>query len=206
MAWGKAFAKAETTTIAGHTANRYVMQATIAVLIGLCGTLSWVTSQGQAGNFVSQSFAWGLGYMLGIYVAGGISGGHLNPAISISLSVFRGFPARRCAEFILAQLLGALASGAIAYGIYHDSILHAASITQKPPGEVISTGFYTAPKEWIHPVAAFFNEFVGTSILICAILALGDHTNAPPGAGMQAFIIGLLVTALVLALGYNTGG
>lgn len=37
-------------------------------------------------------------------------------------------------------------------------------------------------------------------------MALGDDTNAPPGAGMQAFILGILISVLVLALGYNTGG
>lgn len=37
-------------------------------------------------------------------------------------------------------------------------------------------------------------------------MALGDDVNVPPGAGMQAFIIGILISAMFLALGYNTGG
>lgn len=41
-------------------------------------------------------------------------------------------------------------------------------------------------------------------MLSCAILALGDDSNAPPGEGMAAFIIGLLATALCMAFGYNT--
>lgn len=144
--------------------------------------------------------------MLGIYITGGISGGHLNPAISIPLSFFRGFPAHRCAEYILAQVLGALAAGAISYGIYHDAIFNAASITQQTPQDFISQGFYTIPQSFVSPVTAFFNEFVGTAILLCTILAMGDHTNAPPGAGMQAFIVGLLIAALCMAMGYNSGG
>lgn len=144
--------------------------------------------------------------MLGIYITGGISGGHLNPANSIPLSFFRGFLARRCAEYILAQVLGALAAGAISYGIYHDAIFNAASITQQTPQDVVSQGLYTIPKPFTHSVAAFFNEFVGTAILLCTILAMGDHTNAPPGAGMQAFIICLFTVTLCMAMGYNSGG
>ena len=58
----------------------------------------------------------------------------------------------------------------------------------------------------MRPATAFFTEFLGSAILVGSILALGDDTNAPPGAGMQAFIIGIIITIVILALGYNTGG
>lgn len=144
--------------------------------------------------------------MLAIYITGGISGGHVNPAISITLSIFRGFPARRCVGYIFAQMLGALTAGGVAYGLYRDSILHAASVSQVSREEVSSRALFTMPMPWVHPVTGFFTEFVGTGILTCTILALGDHTNAPPGAGMQPFIVGLLIAITCMALGYNTGG
>lgn len=76
---------------------------------------------------------------LGIYIAGGVSGGksscfikvagfhlaltaHLNPAISITLSLFRGFPWRRCGVYIIAQMLGGLVAGSLAFAVYHDAI------------------------------------------------------------------------------------
>lgn len=58
----------------------------------------------------------------------------------------------------------------------------------------------------MQPATAFFTEFLGTAILTCSILALGDDSNSPPGAGMHAFIIGLLAVALIMSLGSNTGG
>jgi aquaglyceroporin related protein len=69
-----------------------------------------------------------------------------------------------------------------------------------------STGiaFYTQPKSWVSPPTAYFNELVATAILGCAIIALGDDTNAPPGAGMHAFIIGLIVFVLDTAFSPNT--
>ena len=64
---------------------------------------------------------------------------------------------------------------------------------------------YTQPQPFIHPTTAFFSEFVSTGIIACAVLALGDDSNAPPGAGMAAFIIGLLITAMIMAFSYSAG-
>ncbi|KAJ5408550.1 hypothetical protein N7509_002433 [Penicillium cosmopolitanum] len=180
---------------------------TVAMTIGLCATLSNFTSSGQAGSYTSQSIAWGFGFMAAIYMTGGISGGHLNPAFSIAMSIFRGFPARKCIQYIAAQLLGAITAGGIAYAIYHDAILEVVATSMLPQNaSVAATAMITAPKSFVHPATAFFTEFLGSAILFGAIVALGDDTNAPPGAGMQAFILGILISVVVLALGYNTGG
>ncbi|KAK4867771.1 hypothetical protein LT330_006676 [Penicillium expansum] len=180
---------------------------TMAMTIGLCATLSNFTSSGQAGSYPAQSVAWGFGFMAAIYTTGGMSGGHLNPAISISLSVFRGFPARRCVIYIAAQLLGAITAGGISYAIYHDAIVEVATLAKVPQNaSVAAQALITLPKSFVHPATAFFTEFLGSAILVGSILALGDDTNAPPGAGMQAFIIGIIITIVILALGYNTGG
>ncbi|OQD67486.1 hypothetical protein PENPOL_c003G04490 [Penicillium polonicum] len=180
---------------------------TMAMTIGLCATLSNFTSSGQAGSYPAQSVAWGFGFMTAIYTTGGMSGGHLNPAISISLSVFRGFPARRCVVYIAAQLLGAITAGGISYAIYHDAIVEVATLAKVPQNaSVAAQALLTLPKSFVRPATAFFTEFLGSAILVGSILALGDDTNAPPGAGMQAFIIGIIITIVILALGYNTGG
>ncbi|OOF93913.1 hypothetical protein ASPCADRAFT_516877 [Aspergillus carbonarius ITEM 5010] len=180
---------------------------TIAITLGLCGGLATYTSQGQAGSFVSLSACWGFSFMIGVYIVGGISGGHLNPAITISMSLWRGFPARKCAVYIFAQLIGAITAGGFAYAIYHDAIMNLAAENKVPQSQsTASEAMLTLPKQFVSPATAFFNEFIGTAILVGTIMALGDDSNAPPGAGMQAFIIGILITVLILALGYNTGG
>jgi aquaglyceroporin related protein len=66
--------------------------------------------------------------------------------------------------------------------------------------------FITFPRaEWVDDWHAFGTEFTGTTILAITVLALGDDANAPPGAGMNAFIIGLVITVLSMAFGWNTG-
>lgn len=64
---------------------------------------------------------------------------------------------------------------------------------------------FTGPADFAGVGASFGNEFVATAILSCAVLALGDDSNAPPGAGMHAFIVGLVVFVLTMAFGYTTG-
>lgn len=172
-------------------------------MIGLCATLAIGTSGSQAGDRLALYWGWGLGIMVGIYLSGGVSGGHLNPAISIALWVFRGFPGRQCSYYVIAQLLGALTAAGLSYCIYRDSILALAPTT---PMGANGIGFYTQPLSHVRNVTAFFNEFISAAIMICTIFAMGDDGNAPPGAGMHSFIIGLLILVLCVAFGINTGG
>lgn len=173
----------------------------VFMTIGLCGSIVHMTSEDDYGNLLSAYLAWGLGVMIGIYVAGGISGGHLNPALSILLSIFRGFPWSLCWQYIVAQMLGAITASGVVYGLYRDAIQQYAAADKSRAGPA----FWTAPREGLSNASAFFTEFVATGILAGSVLALGDDSNAPPGAGMHAFIIGLLITALCMAFSYNTG-
>lgn len=176
----------------------------VQLTIGFCADLVVTTSSSASGNESTDDWAWGLATMLGIYIAGGISGAHLNPAISIMLYIYRGFPLRKVPSYIFAQLLGAFIAGLLSYGLYRQNIAHYG-------GSDLSTGgtmndFITNLRfEYINAATGFFNEFVGTAFLAIAVLALGDDSNAPPGAGMNALIIGLVITVLSMAFGYNTG-
>lgn len=98
----------------------------MSVFLGVAGTLSVNLSQNQSsqyGTYETLCWAWGLAFMFGIYMGGGVSGAHMNPAISISLAVYRGFPWRRCAVYVVVQVLGAFAGGILAYALYYDAIM-----------------------------------------------------------------------------------
>lgn len=142
---------------------------------------------------------------VGIYISGGISGAHLNPAITIVLWFFRGFPKRKMPHYFMGQFLGAFLSCYAAYGIYYAGIQEYLSIDTNTATNILN-GFVTSQRyTHVGAASAFFNEFMGTAFLACTVLALGDDQNAPPGAGMNSLIIGLVITGLNLSFVYNTG-
>jgi aquaglyceroporin related protein len=141
--------------------------------------------------------------MIAIYVSGGISGAHLNPTLTVTLWFYRGFPKRKMPEFWAGQFLGAFIAPFIAYGVYYAAIQN--YIAANGEAGIIGS-FVTNPgQDYVGTATAFFNEFVGTVFLVITIMALGDDQNAPPGAGMNSFIVGLVITALTFAFSFNTG-
>ncbi|OAL25494.1 hypothetical protein AYO22_04813 [Fonsecaea multimorphosa] len=173
----------------------------VFMTLGLSGSIVHMTAGNDYASLLMAYMAWGFGVMMGIYIAGGVSGAHLNPTISIVLAVFRGFPWRDCWQFVAAQLLGCFTAAALVFGLYSEAINdYTASNVAR-----IGPAFYTLPRAGLSNVAAFFSELVASAILAGSVLALGDDDNAPPGAGMHAFIIALLAMTISIAFSYNTG-
>lgn len=87
-----------------------------------------------------------------------------NPSVSIFLSVFRGFPARKAFVYIVAQCVGALCGVLIAYGIYKDALT-----SFDPAKTSSSTGsgkaFFTLPATGVTPITAFFTDFVSAAVM-----------------------------------------
>ena len=193
----------------------------IFMLFGLSATLAShlvpnpTSNNDNYGNFISTNLVWGWGSMVGIYVAGGISGAHLNPMISVILAIYRGFPWRQCWRYVIAQLLASFLAALIVYAVYADAIAVRTSEINRSSSTGDSTlafdtfmngsnTFYVTPKAEISSSTLFFTQFLATALFTCCVLAMGDDHNAPPGAGMNAFIIGLLVFVTATAFPYNS--
>jgi aquaglyceroporin related protein len=179
----------------------------IAILIGLSTNLAVQTSKDTAGAYQSVDLACDIGITIGIYIAGGISSGQLNPAISLTLCLYRASLSPKALVHISAQILGGILVGLVAYSVYRDAIL-VFDVSDGKSG-LFEGGtrktFFTQLGPFASVGTEFANEFVGAAILSCTILALGDDSNAPRGAGMHALIVGLVVTVLTLSFRYDTG-
>ncbi|KIL65331.1 hypothetical protein M378DRAFT_538144 [Amanita muscaria Koide BX008] len=183
---------------------------TILTLIGLgvnCqSALSSNTQVASApkGDWATVSLGWSAGAALGFWVASGISGGHINPAVTLALATFRGFPWKRVPAYIIAQLLGGIAGGALVYANY----IQAIDIVEG--GRTIRTLntaslFAIYPLEYMTGFSAFFSEMLCTSILMIGILAMLDKENAGPPKGLAPLVVFITVMAISMALGMQTG-
>ncbi|GAA2589850.1 MIP/aquaporin family protein [Winogradskya consettensis] len=174
----------------------------ILILFGV-GVVAQVAG-GGIGDHDSIAWAWGLGVMLGVYVAGRVSGAHLNPAVTIALAAFKGFSWRKVLPYSLAQFLGAFVAALIVRWNYTE-VLHAAD-----PGLTIKTQgvFSTLPGNGTLPVGewgAFRDQIIGTAILLFLILAITDAAGTPPAANLAPVVIGLLIVGIGMAWGTDAG-
>lgn len=148
--------------------------------------------------------AWGLAVTLSIHVTGQVSGTHANPAVTIALMLFRGFPKRKVLPYIAAQIVGGFIGAALVlymYGPVIDAYNAAHDVTRAQGGA--AGVFFTAPGLHITPVHAFWDEVILTAILLLGIFAITDEYNTvAPMANSGAFMIGLLVAGIGASGGY----
>ncbi|MFC9851450.1 MIP/aquaporin family protein [Streptomyces prasinus] len=177
-------------------------------VVGLPGSGRQTADFGPA-NWLIISWGWGLAVVFGVYVAGGISGAHLNPAVTLSFAARRDFPWRKVLPYWLAQVVGAFVAAALIYACYRWAIDAANTKAGIPRDESLATYsiFATFPAEyfgnsWWGPL---LDQIVGTAILLLLICALIDTRNTAPMSNMGPFLIGLVVVAIGLTFGTNAG-
>ncbi|GCE45555.1 glycerol uptake facilitator protein [Thermosporothrix hazakensis] len=160
-----------------------------------------------ANSWVVIILGWGLAVMLGIYVAGAISGAHLNPAVTISQAVTGRLPWRKVIPYIVAQVVGAFVAAGILYFVYKGAIDHALGGKALDANTVSQVGgvFYTGKKDFVGVFGAFGTELIGTALLVGLILAITDGRNQPVQANLNPMIIGFLIVAIGASFGLNSG-
>lgn len=148
--------------------------------------------------------AWGMAVTLAIYVTGSISGTHANPAVTLALALFRGFPARKVLPYWLAQVLGAFLGAAVVYVLFGPVIDHfnqTHGLTRAAGGA--AGVFFTHPGLAITPMHALLDEVILTAFLLFGIFAITEQYNEmAPQANSGAVMIGILVAIIGASMGY----
>ena len=152
------------------------------------------------GGYTNITLGWGLGVTMGIYVAGKISGAHLNPAVTLALAIFRGFPWRKVVPYSIAQVAGAFFAAALVYRNYLPAFQQFDPHLEKTAG--VFTTFPAFPNL---PQAGFLDQVIGTGLLLMLILAIIDEFNMPPGSNMAPLMVGLVVVAIGMSFGAMHG-
>ncbi|KAG5363895.1 putative membrane protein [Yarrowia sp. B02] len=179
----------------------------ILILLG-DGVVAQVTlSGGKNGDYQSISWGWGLGVMFGVYAAGGISGGHLNPAVTLCSCIYRGFPWKKFPIYLVAQLLGCMTGAALVYGNYRSAIdVFEGGKGIRTVGLPTSTAgiFCTYPAEFMSTTGQFFSEVIASAVLQFAIFAINDQKNLAAGP-LAPLVLFFLIFAIGACLGWETG-
>ncbi|MDF2186397.1 MIP/aquaporin family protein [Grimontia hollisae] len=155
------------------------------------------------------SIVWGLGVALAIYCTAGVSGAHLNPAVTIALAAFHGFNKSKVAPYILSQCLGAFSAAALVYFLYSPlftdyELTH--GFTRDSVEALATAGvFSTYPHASLSFFGATMVEFAITAVLMFGILALGDENNGAHRGAMNPLLIGILIAVIGGSLGPLTG-
>ncbi|KAJ7488923.1 putative aquaporin 5 [Mycena latifolia] len=156
------------------------------------------------GDWLSVAFGFASGIALGNYIAGAVSGGHLNPAVTAAIATYRGFPWKKVPVYWLAQTMGAFTGAAIIYGNY----FHAIDVYEGGRGirSMATAGIFAPyPEDYMTNISCFFSEFLGSSLLVLVIFAVSDKGNSSPPKGLLPLALFMLLLAEVVACGMNTG-
>ncbi|MFF4488222.1 MIP/aquaporin family protein [Streptomyces sp. NPDC001544] len=174
---------------------------------GVCAAVTLGYSKARASGWVVIAFGWGFAVLAGAYTAAPLSGGQLNPAVTIGIAVDTG-KWGKVWLYLLGQIVGAMLGAVLAYLVYlaqFQANVRTEGTTEGTADEPVPTlGIFSTIPEIRSPVANLITEIIATIALVLPILAFG-LTKGLGESGTTVLIVSLLVTGIGLSLGGPTG-
>lgn len=179
----------------------------VLVTFGVAVVAQVTLSQQSNGQYLSINLGWGLAVTMGIYTAGGISGAHLNPAVTLALAAFRGFAWNKVLPFVVAQVAGAFVASSIVFATYHEALEAYSGNERIVTGPKATAGIWaTYPQPFLSNVpGGLIDQIVGTAFLLAVTFALSDQRNNAPPKWLGPLAAGALVALIGMTFGYNAG-
>ena len=179
----------------------------ILIVFGVGVVAQVVLSKSTAGSFLAINITWGLAVMMGCYVSAGVTGAHLNPAVTLALAVRRNFPWNKVLPYAIAQTAGAFVASAVVYLTYHEALTAFDGGVRQVLGAQGTAGIWaTYPQAFLSTFpGGVIDQVVGTALLVAVIFGISDSRNSPAPAGVAPVVVGLLVVAIGAAFGFNSG-
>lgn len=180
--------------------NAFIGEAVGTMLLivlgaGVCGGVNLKKSFAERSGWIVITFGWGLAVAMAVYAVGGISGAHLNPAVTIGLAIIGDFSWSLVPSYILAQMIGAVCGAVLVY-------LHYLPHWEKTDDPSVKLGVFATSPAIPNTFANFFSEMFGTFVLVLGILAIGANKFTE---GLNPLIVGFLIVSIGISLGGTTG-
>ncbi|TRY68400.1 hypothetical protein TCAL_10232 [Tigriopus californicus] len=157
------------------------------------------------GNFFTINWGWGLGVTMAVLIAGGVSGAHINPAVTLAMAVIGKLPWIKMFHYMLAQYLGAFVGAALVHANYYEALV----AFETAQGESLIPGtagiFATYPADYLSNGGGFLDQIIGTALLLMVVCAVGDQRNMKISSQMAPLYVGFTVLAIGVCFGVNCG-
>lgn len=152
-------------------------------------------TKSEGSNWWTITIGWGLAVTFGVYLAGMVSGAHINPAVTLGLAMGGEFSWSLVPGYILAQVLGAMLGATLVW-------LHYYPHWERTEDKGAKLGIFCTAPAIRHAPSNFFSEFLGTFILLLGLMALGANKFSD---GLNPMAVGALVVVIGVCLGGTTG-
>jgi aquaporin-7 len=165
------------------------------------GVNTQVNLSGESdGTWLSINIAWGIGVLMGVYCSEGVSGAHLNCAVTLAHAVYGRLPWWKVPGYWFSQVVGAFVGAAAIFLLDYQKIM------KVDPNMTTTQGnFATYRSDDINNLTAFYTEALATGMLLLCIYAITDQNNRSPGTVGTPFAFALMIMALGMSFGMNTG-
>jgi glycerol uptake facilitator protein len=200
-------------TLRAAMIGEFLGTALLVLLID--GVVASVVLLDKQADWIVITAGCALAVTLSLYVCGRLSGGHINPAVTLALAVRGEFPWSRLVPYWSAQMLGAFAGAALVYADYSSAFLAFEAKHNLVRGVLVEgklagpaaggAGVFATYPAFDGLAGNLFSEFLGTALLLFGVRALTDRRNAAPQGNLEPVLIGALVMAIGLSLGGLTG-
>lgn len=154
-------------------------------------------SKSHGSGWMVITCGWAFAVMTAVYLVGWVSGGHINPAVTLGLCIAQKCSWHQMPVYIAAQILGAMLGALLVYIVYRPHW----DITEAKDLKLMC--FSTKPAVY-SPFWNFVCEMIATAVLLAGVLGILDPNNHVPSA-IGPIAVGLLVLSIGLSLGGPTG-
>jgi len=164
---------------------------------GVCANVLLKKSKGYKSGWIVIATGWGFAVMMAVYIAGWVSGGHINPAVTIGFIAVGKLTLPEAWPYFLGQFSGAFIGGVLVWIAY----LPHWKVTEDPDMKL--SVFCTMPAIRNYKLNILV-EIIGTAMLLMGVMGIFNVHNSI-GSGIGPYLVGILVFGIGLSLGGPTG-